>query len=69
VVVVNGDWGQIEEIDAAFVVVRIWDLRRLVVPLSYFLQTPFENWTYKSADLLGYVYIYADYAVSVDGLR
>lgn len=69
VVIVNGDWGWIEEIDVTFVVVRIWDLRRLIVPLSYFLQQPFENWTYKSADLLGYVHVYADYTVPVEAVR
>jgi small-conductance mechanosensitive channel len=69
VVVINGDWGWIEEIGAMYVVVRIWDLRRLVLPLSYFLENPFENWTRKSADLLGYTYIYTDYTVPVDAVR
>lgn len=69
VVVVNGDWGVVEEIDVAFVVIQVWDLRRLIVPLSYFLQNPVENWTYKSANLLGYVHIYADYAVPVEAVR
>jgi small-conductance mechanosensitive channel len=62
-------WGQIEEITAAYVVVRVWDLRRLIVPLAYILQQPFENWTYKTSDLLGYVTIYADYRVDVDAVR
>ncbi len=69
VVVVNGDWGVVEEIDVAFVVIRVWDLRRLIVPLSYFLQNPVENWTYKSANLLGYIHIYADYEVPVGEVR
>ncbi|MDA8345816.1 MAG: mechanosensitive ion channel [Thermaerobacter sp.] len=69
VVVINGDWGWIEEIDTTFVVVRIWDLRRLIVPLTYFLQNPIENWTYHSASIIGYVYVYADYRVSVDAVR
>lgn len=69
VVVVEGEWGWIEEIGTMYVVVRIWDLRRLVLPLSYFLDHPFENWTRKSADLLGYTYIYTDYTVPVDALR
>jgi small-conductance mechanosensitive channel len=51
------------------VVVRIWDLRRLVVPLSYFLEHPFQNWTRSSAELLGYTYIYTDYTISVDAVR
>lgn len=62
-------WGQVEEITAAYVVVKVWDLRRLIVPLSYILQSPFENWTYKTADLLGYVMIYADYRVEVEEVR
>lgn len=69
VVIVEKEWGWIEEIDTAFVVVRIWDLRRLILPLTYFVEKPFQNWTYQSADLLGYVHIYADYTVSVDALR
>lgn len=69
IVVVNGDWGTIEEIAATFVVVRIWDLRRLILPLSYFLQNPIENWTYRDAEILGYAYVYADYRVSVDAMR
>jgi small-conductance mechanosensitive channel len=69
VVVVEGEWGWIEEIGMMYVVVRIWDLRRLVLPLSYFLDHPFQNWTRVSADILGYVYIYTDYTVPVDPLR
>jgi small-conductance mechanosensitive channel len=69
VVVVNGEWGRIEEIHTFFVVVRIWDLRRLVLPLSYFIEQPFENWTRTSADLLSYIYLWVDYSVPVDELR
>jgi len=69
VVVINGYWGRVEEIDLAYVVVRVWDLRRLVLPLTYLLQQPFENWTYRGSALLGYVYVYADYTVDVDALR
>ncbi len=69
VVIVEGEWGWIEEINLIYVIVRIWDLRRLVVPISYFLEHPFQNWTRTSADILGYVYIYADYTVSVKRLR
>ncbi|MGB6874715.1 MAG: mechanosensitive ion channel family protein [Candidatus Acidiferrales bacterium] len=68
-VVIEGDWGWIEEIGTMYVVVRIWDLRRLVLPLSYFLDHPFENWTRTSADLLGYVYLNVDYTVPIDELR
>lgn len=68
-VVIEGEWGWIEEIGTMFVVVRIWDLRRLVLPLSYFLEHSFQNWTRNSADLLGHCYIYTDYTVEVDPLR
>ncbi|MGC1107620.1 MAG: mechanosensitive ion channel family protein [Candidatus Acidiferrales bacterium] len=68
-VVIEGDWGWVEEIGTMYVVVRIWDLRRLVLPLSYFLDHPFENWTRTSADLLGYVYLNVDYTVPIDELR
>jgi hypothetical protein len=69
VVIVEGEWGWIEEIRSTYVVVRIWDLRRLVVPLSYFIEHPFQNWTRKTADILGTVFVYADYTVPVDAVR
>ncbi|MDP8266405.1 MAG: mechanosensitive ion channel [Candidatus Aceula meridiana] len=69
VVIIENEWGWIEEITLTFVVVRIWDLRRLVVPISYFLEKPFENWTRASADLLGSVFVYTDYTVSVEKVR
>ena len=68
-VVIEGEWGWIEEIGTMYVVVRIWDLRRLVIPLSYFLQNSFQNWTRTSAELLGHCFIYTDYTVPVDALR
>ncbi len=69
VVIVENEWGWIEEIRATFVVVRIWDLRRLVVPLSYFLENPFQNWTRQTSDILGTVFLYADYTVPVGAVR
>ncbi len=69
VVIVEGEWGWIEEINTTYVVVRIWDLRRLVVPLSYFIEKPFQNWTRTTADLLGTVFIYTDYTVPVEEVR
>jgi small-conductance mechanosensitive channel len=69
VVIVEGEWGRIEEIGTAYVVVRIWDLRRLVVPLSYFIEHSFQNWTRTSAALLGTVFVYADYNVPVEEVR
>ncbi len=69
VVIIQGEWGWIEEIRATYVVVRIWDLRRLIVPLSYFIEQPFQNWTRNKADLLGHLYLYADYTLPVQALR
>ncbi|HYG26284.1 MAG TPA: mechanosensitive ion channel domain-containing protein [Caulobacteraceae bacterium] len=68
-VVVEGEWGHVEEINATYVVVRIWDQRRLVLPLSHFIQNPFENWTRESAALIGSVMLYVDYDAPVDALR
>ena len=69
VVVVQGEWGRIEEITSSYVVVKIWDLRRLIVPLSYFIDNSFQNWTRMSSDLLGTSFLYLDYSVPVEPLR
>ena len=69
VVIVENEWGWIEEINLTYVVVRIWDKRRLIVPSTYFLDRPFQNWTRSSADILGTVFIYTDYTVPFDALR
>jgi small-conductance mechanosensitive channel len=69
VVIVENEWGWIEEITLTYVVVRIWDLRRLVLPISYFIEKPFQNWTRTSADLLGSVYVYVDYTVPLQEIR
>jgi small-conductance mechanosensitive channel len=69
VVIVEKEWGRIEEITLTYVVVRVWDLRRLVVPITYFIEQPFQNWTRTSANLLGTVFLYVDYTVPVDSLR
>lgn len=69
VVIVEGEWGWIEEISSTYVVVRIWDQRRLIVPLTYFIQHPFQNWTRRSADILGTVFLYADYSLPVQKVR
>ena len=68
-VVVENEWGWIEEITGTYVVIQIWDWRRMIVPLSYFLQTPFQNWTRNSAELIGEVLLWLDYTVPVDRLR
>jgi len=69
VVIIEGEWGRIEEITTTYVVVRIWDERRLVVPFANFLQQPFENWTRTSADILGTVFVFADYRLPVAEAR
>jgi len=68
-VVVEGETGSIETITSTYVVVRLWDLRRMVVPLSYFIEKPFQNWTYESAAQIGAVLLRVGYRVSVDRLR
>jgi len=68
-VVVENEWGWIEEITLTYVVLRIWDKRRLVLPISYFVEKPFQNWTRTSADILGSVFLYVDYTVPVDEVR
>ena len=69
VVVIRGEWGTIGEITAAYVVVNIWDKRRLIVPLSEIVNTPVEVWTRQTAELLGTVKIYADYRAPVEEIR
>jgi small-conductance mechanosensitive channel len=69
VVVVQGEWGRIEQLALTYVVVKIWDERRLVLPVSYFVTNPFENWTRTSAQILGSVHLFVDYRVPVDELR
>jgi small-conductance mechanosensitive channel len=69
VVVVQGEWGRIEEINSAYVIVKIWDLRRLVVPLNYFIENSFQNWTRQSSDILGTAFLYVDYSIPVEDLR
>lgn len=69
VVIVEGEWGRIEEITLTYVVVKIWDKRRLIVPTPYFIEKPFQNWTKTSSDILGTVFLYTDYKVPFDALR
>lgn len=68
-VIVEGEWGHIEEITSTYVVVRVWDLRRLIVPLTYFIEKPFQNWTRESSTLIGTVLIYVDYRAPVGIIR
>lgn len=68
-VIVEGEWGNIEEITSTYVVVRLWDWRRMVLPLSYFITRPFQNWTRESSRLIGTVILYVDYEAPVERLR
>ena len=69
VVIVEGEWGRIEEITATYVVVKIWDQRRLIVPLNYFIEHTFQNWTRSDAEILGTVFVFVDYTVPVEEVR
>ncbi|MFP3520143.1 mechanosensitive ion channel, partial [Pseudomonas sp. SIMBA_077] len=61
VVVIQGEWGRIEEITGTYVSVRLWDQRRLIVPLQWFIENPFSNWTRSSSQIIGTVFLYVDY--------
>ena len=67
--VVEGEWGRVEEITFTYVVLRIWDERRLVLPLNYFIEKPFQNWTRSTSQLLGTVFLYTDYTIPVEAVR
>jgi small-conductance mechanosensitive channel len=69
VVIVEGEYGWIEEINTTYVVVKLWDLRRIVLPLTYFIEKPFQNWTRTSSDIMGTAFVYADYTVPVSEAR
>lgn len=69
VVIIDGEWGRIEEIKLTYVVDNIWDKRRLVVPSTYFLENVFQNWTRTQSGILGTVFIYTDYTVPLSPLR
>ena len=68
-VIVEGEWGRIEEITLTYVVVMVWDKRRIVLPINYFIEKPFQNWTRNSAELLGPIILYLDYSVPMKALR
>ncbi len=69
VVIVEGEWGTIEEITLTYAVVKIWDLRRLIVPITYFLEKSFQNWTRSTTNILGTVFLYVDYTAPVPEIR
>jgi len=69
VLVIEGEWGRVDEITLTYVVLKIWDKRNLVIPISYFIEKPFQNWTRNGASLLGTVFMYLDYTIPLDILR
>lgn len=69
VVIVEGESGRIEEITSSYVVVALWDERRMIMPLQWFIEHPFQNWTRKSAQILGSVFLWVDFGFPVEPLR
>jgi small-conductance mechanosensitive channel len=69
VLVVEGEWGRVEEITLSYVVLKIWDQRRLILPINYFVEKPFQNWTRNTSDILGTVFLYLDYSIPLPALR
>jgi len=69
VVIVEGEWGRIEEITLTYVVVKIWDERRLVLPVTWFLEKPFQNWTRTGSEITGTIFLYVDFSFPVDSIR
>lgn len=68
-VIVEGEWGTVEEITSTYVVVKLWDWRRMILPLTYFIQKPFQNWTRETARLIGTAFLYVDYEAPMERLR
>ncbi|MCC2675978.1 MAG: putative small conductance mechanosensitive ion [Ramlibacter sp.] len=69
VLIVKGEWGRVEEITGTYVVLKIWDERRLIIPLQWFIENPFENWTRTGANILGTVFLYLDYTAPMEAIR
>jgi len=69
VLIVEGEWGRVEEITSTYVVMKLWDERRLVVPLQWFIEHPFQNWTRRGAELIGTVFLWVDYTLPVEPIR
>jgi small-conductance mechanosensitive channel len=68
-VIIENEWGWVEDIASTYVVIRLWDWRRMVVPLSYFIEKPFQNWTRDAASLIGVIALYVDYRADVPRIR
>lgn len=69
VVIVENEWGRVEEITGTYVVIRIWDDRRLIVPLQWFIEKPFQNWTRKTSSIIGSIFLWVDYSINIEQLR
>jgi small-conductance mechanosensitive channel len=69
VLIVQGEWGRVEEINSTYVVLKIWDERRLIIPLQWFIENPFQNWTRNSAQIIGTVFVWVDYRMPLQPLR
>jgi len=69
VLIVEGEWGRVEELRATYVVLKLWDERRLIVPLGWFTDHPFQNWTRRNANILGTVFVWVDYTLPVQAIR
>lgn len=69
VLIVEGEWGRVEEITGTYVVLKIWDERRMIIPLQYFIEKPFQNWTRNDARIMGSVFLHVDYAMPLAPLR
>ncbi|HTD98199.1 MAG TPA: mechanosensitive ion channel domain-containing protein [Mucilaginibacter sp.] len=69
ILVVEGEWGRVEDITLTYVVLNIWDQRRLILPINYFIEKPFQNWTRSTSEILGTVFLYMDYNIPIDPLR
>jgi small-conductance mechanosensitive channel len=69
VLIVQGEWGRVEEITGTYVVLKIWDERRMIIPLQWFIENPFQNWTRNSAQIIGTVFLWVDYRMPLAPLR
>jgi len=69
VLIVENEWGRVEEITSTYVVLKIWDERRLVIPLQWFIEHPFQNWTRSTAQIIGSVMLWVDYTAELEPLR
>lgn len=69
VLIVQGEWGRVEEITGTYVVLRIWDQRRLIIPLQWFIENPFQNWSRRNPEMIGTVFLWVDYGMPMEPLR